>query len=547
MQRTDIPQRPQLTAADYLGVVIGPVLIIAMVGSLTQFLADVGYGGEFKGAVRWTLFWFTLACVLVSRISIEHGPWTARAYGLALGAATGVRLVFLIGFQIVPLALVGLVWWCASRITWDCALLDEDEDATGEGLLQRAGAASSPASLPESREGEGETMAEREDGNEKRPRAPGLWVVWFSLGALPVFGLGQLAIPIADEARRFGAWVLLCVYLASALGLLLVTSFLGLRRYLRQRFLVMPPAMARSWLTSGAAVAVAALGLALLLPRPQGPETLVALGERIRARPQQASDHATLGGDAARGEGRQSADGADAEAARNGEGRGLNGEGGASGEGRGGGADEGGGESGRASDRAEGERPSRTGESRARSSAPPVRAREVDAGWVKALMGLAGIAAVVFVLFRFGGEWLQALKARRRRSGISRKAQETVANPERPFSDYPNPFLTGLARRMSPSDLTTYTFNALQAWARERGKARRPDQTPGEFGEALARELAHMSDEVYGTVRLYARVAYAGLEVGPEGVAVLERLWAGLPINRPSSSPGASRRRAMFL
>ena len=42
------------------------------------------------------------------------------------------------------------------------------------------------------------------------------------------------------------------IYVASGLGLLLTTSFLGLRRYLRQRRLEMPVTMAPVWLLLGA-------------------------------------------------------------------------------------------------------------------------------------------------------------------------------------------------------------------------------------------------------------------------------------------------------
>src|SRR5262249_46998735 len=85
----------------------------------------------------------------------------------------------------------------------------------------------------------------------RRPRAPGGWVVFFSLVALPMFGVGQVFIPAWNSESRRNAFLLLCVYVACALGLLLTTSFLGLRRYLRQRRLEMPVAMAGAWLTMG--------------------------------------------------------------------------------------------------------------------------------------------------------------------------------------------------------------------------------------------------------------------------------------------------------
>ena len=69
------------------------------------------------------------------------------------------------------------------------------------------------------------------------------------------------------EARRY-AFKLLCIYTASGLGLLMTTSFLGLRRYLRQRRLEMPLEMASVWLTVGSLMIVALLFVCWLLPRP---------------------------------------------------------------------------------------------------------------------------------------------------------------------------------------------------------------------------------------------------------------------------------------
>ena len=61
---------------------------------------------------------------------------------------------------------------------------------------------------------------------------------------------------------------LLLVYVASALALLVTTSFLGLRRYLRQRRIEMPAPMAATWVGIGAVLIVIVMLLAALIPRP---------------------------------------------------------------------------------------------------------------------------------------------------------------------------------------------------------------------------------------------------------------------------------------
>ena len=67
----------------------------------------------------------------------------------------------------------------------------------------------------------------------------------------------------------------MAIYVASGLGLLVTTSFLGLRRYLRQRRVEMPTVMAGTWLGIGGAIIAALLVVSALLPRPN-PEYAVS-------------------------------------------------------------------------------------------------------------------------------------------------------------------------------------------------------------------------------------------------------------------------------
>ena len=76
--------RPTKTLADYLVIAVSPALIMVMVHSVCFFLVEVFYRGEAGGGVRWVLFWFVLAVVLIARIGIEQGDGQAMLYGLAL-------------------------------------------------------------------------------------------------------------------------------------------------------------------------------------------------------------------------------------------------------------------------------------------------------------------------------------------------------------------------------------------------------------------------------------------------------------------------------
>src|SRR5262249_50749057 len=116
----------------------------------------------------------------------------------------------------------------------------------------------------------------REKRDQKR--TPGVWVIYFSLAALPIFGLGQSLIPVGGEGRRRYRFWLMVVYVGSGLGLLLTTTFLGLRTYLRRRKLQMPAAMTGVWLTVGGTLIALLLVGGALLPRPSAEVQLFNAG-----------------------------------------------------------------------------------------------------------------------------------------------------------------------------------------------------------------------------------------------------------------------------
>src|SRR5262249_40776870 len=164
-------------------------------------------------------------------------------------------------------------WWSTHRLTWDCTFIDDTIDATGKGVLEAAGLEGDQS--PKRERGSEETLAhasgseatvgwlerwrQYREEQRRKPHTPGVWVVSFSLAALPLFGLGQALLPVeAVDRRRYAFWML-GIYTASGLGLLLTTCYLGLRRYLRQRKLKMPVAMTSMWLTLGGGLIAAML------------------------------------------------------------------------------------------------------------------------------------------------------------------------------------------------------------------------------------------------------------------------------------------------
>jgi Domain of unknown function (DUF4129) len=583
----------QKTLADYVVIAISPVLIMTLVGSLVYFLLQLTYHGEYEGRLKWILFWFISAAVLVARIAIEQGKEYASLFGVALTVAVALAAIRLVDQFLLAWLLLAICWWCTWKLTWDCTLIDDNEDASGEGLLQAAGFREEPT--PASASAGNDLAAEQADADSQpgnRPvHAPGKWLVYFSLAALPIFGIGQMFIPSRDAEGRAYGFSMLALYVASALGLLLTTSFLGLRRYLRQRKLQMPAKMTRAWLVTGTVIALALLSLALLLPQPQGEYSVTALVDKIDNKLRDASKFAVLGGDRAKGEGRRigqqdpnekkAGNGAprgrkDRSQKKPGDGQRNEQNGGdQEGKDKDGGPGEkksndgeaqekdqgqsGGGQKARGDrqqkesndknqaeeKRSDADRPKEAErEQQSRTSPPPPASSGSAIGrlmqslaslfkWI--VYGAIAIFALILAirhwpqirnaLAQLWAELLKLIGWERERRQTS--AAETKISPlaEVPFSAYENPFFSGAAGRMSPAQLVRYTFEALEAWSREQAVARRPEQTPLEFAQELARREPALAKDVTSAAELYVRVAYARRNPSRESVDGLERLW----------------------
>jgi hypothetical protein len=131
--------------------------------------------------------------------------------------------------------------------------------------------------------------------------------VYFSLAALPLFGLGQALIAAEDVERRRRSFWMMIVYVGCGLGLLLTTCFLSLRRYLRQRRLAMPPAMTGVWLTAGGLLIAALLLIGAVLPRPEAEYSLFSLSA-AKSPKRNASKYAMKGDRPGEGKGQPGAD-----------------------------------------------------------------------------------------------------------------------------------------------------------------------------------------------------------------------------------------------
>jgi hypothetical protein len=301
--------------ADYVAIAISPALIMGLVTSLIFFLLAVIYDGEFVSRLRWVLFWYVFGTVLVARVSMETGiADRAPFYGLVLAVAIWVALFLYVDYPdglraigaVVNIFLIALIWWSTYRLTWDCTYIDDKVEQSGEGLMQAAGFEESAQKVEITEDAATKKLGwwdryQRYRAERNKKHSPGVWVVYFSLAALPLFGLGQTLIDVDDEERRRNVFWLMGIYVGCGLGLLLTTSFLGLRRYLRQRNLQMPVKMTGVWLGVGTVMVLALLVACALLPRPDSETSLFALtklgGER------NASKYNAMDGSPGKGEG----------------------------------------------------------------------------------------------------------------------------------------------------------------------------------------------------------------------------------------------------
>jgi hypothetical protein len=617
--------RHHQTLGDYMGIAIGPILIMAMVGSLVYFLLEVLYAGKYEFRLQWILFCFVFGIVLVARMSMRDdlsAPW--GTYGLVLGFVVWLAICKYVHFDpdsplgpfswAINAGLMGIVWWAAHQLTWDCTYIDDQVDASGVGLMQAAGIEEGGSRI-EDRESKGRagrvnapvvdppgssltplaphlsslapTWWERwrnyRTEQRKKPHNPGVWVIYFSLAALPLFGLGQSLIPAADEGRRRYVFWLMIVYLGSGLGLLLTTSFLGLRRYLRQRKLPMPTSIAGAWLATGGVLIAALLLLGALLPRPNAEYPLIDLGSLAGSKEQQASKFAQKGDSPGKGQGKASTDRPpDNEKGNEGAGNKPDKQGGSQSQGKSGqqkgdsNSDQKGNGKGKQKDKSSGDQKS-NGEGKDKSNkekqkkdksgggkssdsddqessakSPPSFHTNILSSLTSALKWIvfAVLAIVVAIyLFRHGLRyfanfmtWAQKLLAAldafwqrlfgwwgmKSESARDEMEPRRIETPPRPFSSFANPFRDGAARRLSPEELVHYTFEALEAWGREHDLSRTPEETALEFARRIGEAIPPLDADVKRLAGLYVRAAYGQGRLTQTSIPTLQQFWERL-------------------
>src|SRR5437764_7282670 len=173
------------TLADYAVIAVSPALIMLMVGSLVFFLVTVLPTGDYKERLLYTSFFFVFGAVLVARISIQLDAARATFYGVGLAVVTFLAMSAYVDYPsgtrlksfgwLVNLGLMGVIWWSAHKLTWDCTHIDEKREASGRGVLAAAGLdadakqGSEPAGSREPKTSE-EPADEPQRGKKKKKR-----------------------------------------------------------------------------------------------------------------------------------------------------------------------------------------------------------------------------------------------------------------------------------------------------------------------------------------------------------------------------------------
>ena len=574
--------RPE--SLDFFLAAIAPVFIIGMIGSLVFFVITVCYQGSYTERLMWILGLYTVAAVLIARIAIEQNRQLAFVYMFALAAATlfvtpqffvvsGLMASFSFPILVFLLVMVAVL---ADRITFDCTSMNEQMQSTGIGLLQSLGLAkierkrSEPQSKAANPVEEPTTDASKKRSSTKRKHNPGVWVLYFALFALPLFGLGQIVIQ-SPEPRRW-AFIYLFFYLLSSLFLLVLISLLSLRKYLRERGVPMETAFAVRWLAIGMASVFVVLFVLSLLPIPSRSLLSMDLPFRITGRDDLKASKWGWGNEGAEGDGPQQGKGeAQDKPGGNKDGKGP---------------DEGGEKAGDkprekgASEPSDEEQKQNKGQQGGARQPPPPNQPEgkpvnqpegnqkqpqppqqqqqqpmpqwpsiqwnIPAALQWLLMIALAIAAIVYgILYR--SQLLLAMRELRNwLSALFRGKKGSVDPPNQsmedatliedlypPFNSFANPFANG--NGWSREQVVRHMYRAMLSWGYEHRIVRREDETPEEFMRRLFRRFPEQQESFSAFGMLYNRIAYARGKVTSAEIKPMTELWQWLVNKSPST------------
>jgi hypothetical protein len=379
---------------------------------------------------------------------------------------------------------------------------------------------------------------------------------------------------------------LLFGYLFFSLGLLVSTSFLGLRRYLRQRKVEMPLSLTWIWIGGGIAGVALVLLIVSLIPLPSGSQGLMDLPFRMdtetslrpsqwgqgsegkKEEPDDSQASKTPGdqssksiSDAAVPGGKEPSDAkGDHKSKSESKSKTLK--------------DDPNSKASPSSNEKGDSKKSRSNESlnpsldkdkeksktapqkndiekskvQSQDPMPPNPERSMSislsGGWENLLRWLVSgllLVVIAYVAIRYRDEihqaWLDLAAYWRGLFGVrsADSPASKVASNEEPlslvrqkiFTDFENPF-SRKASRWSPQRILLHFFEALEAWGLERRMARSAEETPEEYLRRLASKFPDQAESLHRFTQLYNRTAYANTSADPNEVKRLASLWEWL-------------------
>ena len=566
---------------DFFLAAIAPIFIIGMIGSLVYFVITVCYQGSYTERLMWILGLYTIAAVLIARIAIEQSRPLAFTYMFVLAAATLVvtpqffvvsGAMALFSFPILVCLLV-MVAVLADRITWDCTSMNEQVQSTGVGLLQSLGLVKSERIQSAMKSTSMSTTAESPTVNAnikksatKRKHNPGVWVLYFALLALPLFGIGQMVIRSPGDRRW--AFTYLFIYLLSSLFLLVLISLLSLRKYLRERGVPMETSFAMRWLAIGMSSVFTVLFVLSLLPIPSQSFLSMDLPFRISSRDDLKVSQWGWGREGAQGEGPELGKEVEGKPGdKQGDGKKGKPGGEPKSDPQGSLEQKGNEQKGQpkpdsAADKIDQAKPDKrnppAGDKLRQKDKDGAEQRKPDQAqdqqqqapsmaiqwnflavlqWlvmlilliVSIVLGMKYRKELAESIKRFG-DWLRALFGRKSKSmnplDQADEGTSTIADLYPPFHTFANPFAVGSG--WSREQMVRHMYRAVMSWGYEHRVVRREDETPEEFIRRLFLRFPEQQELMSKLGMLYNRIAYARGAVSQAELKPMTELWQWL-------------------
>src|SRR5262249_50253087 len=99
---------------------------------------------------------------------------------------------------------------------------------------------------------------------------------------------------------------------------------------------------------------------------------------------------------------------------------------------------------------------------------------------------------------------------------------------------------TGAALGQSPEELARYSFEALEAWARERSFPRGLEETPLEFGSRLTEHAPGLEHSARRLTAIYSQAVYGYSRLPTSSLDDLRQFWSQLDRHPNADTPSSA-------